>query len=158
MTSRNILRLIIALTISQLAGVVGALFSTSAIPTWYVSLNKPEINPPNWVFGPVWITLYFLMGLAAFMVWRVGVHTKGVRKALIVFGIQLVLNALWSVIFFGLHNPGLAFIHIILLWLSILWMMLLFVKISRPAAIMLIPYILWVSFAAYLNYSIWVIN
>lgn len=158
MKLNNFSKLVIAIVISELAGIIGSVFTTPSIPTWYAGLAKPALNPPAWVFGPVWTTLYFLMGIAAFLVWKKGLERKDVKIALSLFGGQLVLNTLWSIIFFGLHNPFWAFIEIIVLWLAILWTILAFYKISRPAACLLLPYILWVSFAGYLNYSIWVLN
>ncbi|MBU2109958.1 tryptophan-rich sensory protein [Patescibacteria group bacterium] len=158
MKINNIFKLIIAIVVSELAGVVGSVFTVSAIPTWYAGLVKPTLNPPSWLFGPVWITLYFLMGIAAFLVWRKGFERRDVKMALGIFGVQLFLNAIWSIIFFGLHNPFWAFIEIIVLWLAIVWTIVVFYRISKPAAYLLLPYILWVSFAGYLNYSIWMIN
>ena len=158
MKLNNFFKLVIAIVISQLAGLIGSVFTISSIPTWYATLQKPSFNPPNWIFGPAWITLYFLMGVAAFLVWRHGLERKEVRRALTIFGGQLVLNALWSIIFFGLHNPFWAFVEIIFLWLAILWMIIAFYKISRPAAYLLLPYILWVSFASILNFSILILN
>ncbi|MFA6459292.1 MAG: TspO/MBR family protein [Candidatus Paceibacterota bacterium] len=154
----NKLKLIVSIVISELAGILGSIFTVSAIPTWYASLTKPALNPPSWIFGPVWTTLYALMGIAAFLVWKKGWDRKDVRKALAVFGLQLVLNAVWSTIFFGLHSPLWALIDIALMWLAIVWTMILFYKISKPAMYLLVPYILWVSFASYLNYSIWMLN
>lgn len=151
-------KLIISIGVSQLAGIIGSFFSIASIPTWYVTLIKPALNPPNWIFGPVWITLYTLMGIAAFLVWEKGLEQTGVKKALYVFVFQLILNSAWSIIFFGLQNPALALVNIILLWLSIIWTMWLFAKISKPAMWLLLPYLLWVSFATYLNYSLWILN
>lgn len=158
MSIGNFLRLVAAITVSELAGIIGSLSTASAIPTWYAALVKPVFAPPNWVFAPVWTTLFLLMGIAAFLVWGKGWGRKGVRIALGLFGIQLVLNTFWSVIFFGQQGPGLAFLEIIFLWLAILATIIGFYKVSRPAAYLLVPYILWVSFAGYLNYSIWVLN
>ena len=154
----NSLKLIISIVISELAGVIGSIFTVSAIPAWYATLAKPVLNPPAWIFAPVWTTLYLLMGIAAFLVWRKGWEQKEVRIALSIFGVQLVLNALWSVVFFGLHSPAWALINILALWIAIAWTIMAFYKISRPAAYLLVLYILWVSFAAYLNYSIWILN
>jgi len=154
----NTLKLITAVVVSELAGIVGTVFTVSAIPTWYATLAKPALNPPSSIFGPVWTTLYALMGIAAFLVWKKGLVRKDVRKALGVFLFQLVLNAAWSIIFFGLHSPFWALIDITLMWLAIVWTIVLFYKISKPAMWLLVPYILWVSFAAYLNYSIWILN
>ncbi len=154
----NPIKLIIAVVVSELAGIIGSVFTVPAIPMWYATLVKPALNPPAWIFGPVWTTLYALMGVAAFLVWKKGWEKKEVKTALGIFGIQLVLNTLWSVIFFGLHSPGVALVDIIFLWLAILATIVAFAKISRAAAWLLAPYILWVSFAVYLNYSIWVLN
>jgi len=158
MKLNNFFKLVIAIVVSELAGIIGSIFTVSAIPSWYAGLAKPALNPPSWIFGPVWTTLYLLMGVAAFLVWRHGLERKEVKTALAIFGGQLVLNALWSIIFFGLKNPDAAFIEIVFLWLAILGTIIVFSKISRPAAFLLLPYILWVSFAAYLNYSIWILN
>ncbi|MFH2063502.1 MAG: TspO/MBR family protein [bacterium] len=144
--------------VSQLAGAVGSLFTAPSIPTWYAGLVKPALNPPGWIFGPVWTLLYALMGAAAFLVWRRGWSRAETRIALAVFGLQLVLNALWSIVFFGWQQPGWALMEIALLWLSILATILLFRRVSRAAAWLLVPYLLWVSFASYLNYSIWTLN
>jgi translocator protein len=154
----NILKFVIAICVSWGAGFVGSFFPRPAIDTWYEVLVKPALNPPSWVFGPVWIALYTLMGVAAFLIWRRGFSEAGVKKALIVFVAHLVLNALWSIVFFGLQSPGWALVNIILLWLAIIWTMKLFYKVSKPAAYLLVPYITWVSFAMYLNYSIWILN
>lgn len=158
MKLNNFFKLVITIIVSQLAGVIGSVFTVSSIPNWYAVLQKPSFSPPNWIFGPVWVTLYLLMGVAAFLVWRHGFERREVRRALAIFGGQLVLNTLWSIIFFGLRNPFWAFVEIIVLWLAILVMIFAFYKISRPAAYLLLPYILWVSFAGYLNYSIWILN
>lgn len=158
MKINSALKLIVAIVVCELAGVVGSIFTTPSIPGWYAGLVKPALNPPSWVFGPVWTTLFVLMGIAAFLVWRKGLVRRDVKNALGIFIIQLILNTLWSVIFFGLHSPGGALIEIIFLWLAILATIISFAKISKPAAWLLVPYILWVSFAAYLNYSIWALN
>lgn len=155
MRINNTLKLIIAIGVSELAGIIGSVFTTPSIPTWYAGLVKPALNPPAWVFAPVWTTLFVLMGVAAFLIWRQGLERKEVKIALGIFIIQLILNTLWSIIFFGLKNPGAAFAELILLWLAILATIIAFAKISRPAAWLLLPYIAWVSFAGYLNFSIW---
>lgn len=154
----KILMLIAAIVICNVAGFIGAIFTTSAIPAWYSTLNKPSFSPPNWLFGPAWTTLYVLMGIALFLVWSKGLKTKGVKIALTFFGIQLVLNALWSIIFFGLKSPLWAFIELCVLWVMILITIITFYKVSRPAAYLLIPYIAWVSFAAVLNFMIFYLN
>lgn len=154
MSFKKVGQLIIAISVCESAGVMGSLFTLRAIPDWYGTLQKPILNPPSWVFGPVWTMLYALMGISAFLVYQKGWKRKDVKFALGVFGAQLFLNAVWSVIFFGLHNPLAAFIEIFILWLVMLWMIVHFYKVSRLAAYLLIPYILWVSFAMYLNGSI----
>ena len=125
---------------------------------WYDMLYKPALNPPDWVFSPAWTILYILMGIAAFLVWKKRGEHKEIKTALAIFGIQLFLNIIWSIIFFTLHSPFWAFVDLIALWLAIVITIFYFYKISKPAAFLLIPYILWVTFAGYLNYSIWVLN
>lgn len=158
MQRSDVSKFIIAVVVSQSAGLLGSLFTFPAIAGWYSTIIKPEFAPPNWVFGPVWTTLFFLMGIAAFLVWRKGFDHPGVKTALGMFALQLILNTSWSLIFFGLHSPGGAFVEIILLWLAIIATMVLFAKVSRRAAWLLAPYLAWVSFAAYLNYAIWMLN
>jgi benzodiazapine receptor len=155
---RDIVRLIVSIVVCQLAGGLGAIFTTPSIPTWYASLNKPPFNPPNWVFFPVWTTLYTLMGIAAFLVWRKGLDQRRVRVALGLFGIQLILNLAWTVIFFGLFSLFGAVIAIVFLWIAILVNIVTFWRISKPAGALLIPYIMWVSFAGILNVSVWMLN
>ncbi len=158
MSSRNFFKLIGFIVLAELAGIIGAVFTTSAIPTWYATLARPEFSPPNWIFGPVWTMLYALMGIAAFLIWQKGFSRKDVKIALSIFLVQLILNTLWSIIFFGLQNPGAAFVEIMFLWLAILATIIAFTKVSKPGAWLLVPYILWVTFAGYLNYSIWILN
>ena len=173
MKINNTLKLIIAIVVSELAGIIGSVFTTPSITGWYATLVRPALNPPAWVFGPVWTTLFALMGIAVFLVYIKDEKTvlsevegrrfkRNKKIALVLFGIQLVLNTLWSIIFFGLHNPGAAFVEIIFLWLAILATIIAFAKISPPAggpaAWLLVPYILWVSFAGYLNLMIWILN
>lgn len=152
---KDTLTLIGFIVFAQAAGIIGSLFTMSAIDGWYATLIRPELAPPNWVFGPVWITLYALMGIAAFLVWRKDRH---LNKALILFVLQLVLNSLWSIIFFGMQALGAAFVEIVFLWLAVIATIIAFQKISRTAAWLLVPYILWVSFAAYLNFAFWTLN
>ena len=151
-------KLIISIFVCQLAGIVGSLFTFSSIDSWYQFIEKPGFTPPDFIFGPVWTLLYLLMGIALYLVWMRGLDKKGVGFAIFIFGIHLVLNALWSIIFFGMQGLGLALVEIFVLWVFILWSMFLFRRISRWAFYLLIPYLLWVSFAMYLNYSIWIIN
>lgn len=150
------MRLLSSIIVCQLAGVVGSFFTTPAIPTWYAGLEKPFFTPPGWLIGAVWITLYTLMGVSLFIVWNRGV--KESKKALHLFFLQLVLNASWSVGFFGLRSPLAGLVLIVPLWLSIVLTILEFNRLSRKAALLLLPYILWVSFAAFLNLSIFVMN
>lgn len=158
----NPAKLIISLSIPLVAGLIGSLFTMPVIDTWYASLNKPFFNPPSWVFAPAWIILYVMMGIAAFLVWKkaagFGWKDNQIAVALIIFDIQLMLNLLWSVLFFGWQSPFFAFLEIILLWFAILVTILKFKKIEKRAAYLMIPYLLWVSFAAVLNYSIMVLN
>lgn len=148
---KGIFNLVLAVLICQGAGLVGSIFTTPAIPSWYAGLEKPSFSPPNWLFAPVWLLLYTLMGIAVYLIWSKGIGKKEVKTALIFFAIQLVLNSLWSITFFGLRLPQYAFLEIIALWVFILLATLSFYKISRIAGLLLIPYILWVSFAAILN-------
>lgn len=150
----EVLRLVASIVICQAAGGIGAVFTGPALQTWYPTLEKPPFNPPNWVFGPAWAILFTLMGISLFLIWRRGVSEPGVTLALTVFGAQLFLNVLWSVIFFGLQSPFYAFIEIIFLWIAILATVIIFYRISVPAGLLLVPYILWVTFAAVLNYYI----
>ena len=155
---KTALRILVAIVICELAGVIGSMFTAPAIPGWYAGLAKPSFNPPNWVFGPVWTALYAMMGLAAYLVYEKGWNRPEVRKALTVFGVQLVLNALWSVVFFGGRQLLGGVVVIVLLWLMILLTIRLFSRTSRPAAYLLVPYMLWVSFATVLNISLYALN
>jgi tryptophan-rich sensory protein len=151
-------KLIFCVFICLFAGFVGSFFTTPAIPTWYAMLQKPSFAPPNWVFFPVWTSLYIMMGISLFLVWQKGWEDKAVKTAIYLFAGQLVLNTLWSFAFFGLRSPLLGLMEIIILWIAILATIQTFIKLSRTAAYLLIPYILWVSFAAFLNFSIWRLN
>ena len=173
-------KFIISILICQLAGVVGSIFTIPAIITWYADLKKPSISPPNWIFSPVWIFLFFLMGVSLYIVWdknwKVNVSGKEKKNfwnrfskklwigswreenVISIFILQLVLNVWWSVIFFGLKSPAGAFFEIIALWFAILYTIVNFYRISKTAAYLLVPYILWVSFAAVLNFLFWQIN
>jgi len=157
MKPTDILKLAVSIILCQLAGILGSLFTTPAIPTWYQTLNKPIFTPPNWIFSPVWISLFILMGISLFMVWRSGEHPK-VKTAFIFFFVQLILNVFWSAAFFGLRSPLLGLMDILLLWIAILLTILNFLKISTVAGLLLLPYLLWVSFAALLNFSLWILN
>ncbi|HEX8591299.1 MAG TPA: TspO/MBR family protein [Candidatus Paceibacterota bacterium] len=154
---RDTFRLATAVVICELAGVIGSLFTRSSIDDWYQYLERPSFAPPNWVFGPVWTLLYALMGIAAFLIWKAP-QSAAQRVALTLFVVQLALNTLWSVIFFGLRNPGLALLEIIVLWVLILATIVAFARVRHAAAVLLVPYIAWVSFATILNYSFWALN
>ena len=156
--SNKILKIIFSLLICQLAGLIGAIFNSTAVKTWYAHINKPGFTPPNWIFGPVWITLYLLMGISLFLVWNAEINTKVKQAALVVFFIQLVLNTLWSYFFFYLQSPLYGLIEIVILLIFIIFTMLRFFPIRPLAGFLLVPYVLWVGFAAVLNYSIWQLN
>ena len=142
----------------ELVGIIATPFTISAIPTWYDTLNKPPFSPPNWVFGPTWTMLYFLMGVAAFLIWKKGLKKKHVKEALYYFIVQLVFNFMWSILFFGLKSPILGLLDILVLWMLILITVVKFYKLSKPAAYLLITYLLWVSFASLLNLYIVLLN
>jgi benzodiazapine receptor len=153
--TRVLTMVVTCLVIGYFSGMV----TRSAIVTWYPTLEKPSFNPPNWIFAPVWSMLYIMMGVAAGLVWnRIEFEKEIVKKALVFFAIQLALNALWSYLFFGLHNPMLAGLEIIVLLLMIYETYVQFSKINRIAGYLFIPYLAWVSFAAVLNASIWWLN
>lgn len=151
-------KLVSAIALCEFVGVLGSFFTFPAIGTWYANLAKPFFTPPNWVFGPIWILLYALMGIALFLVWRKKPEKSLSRKADGIFALQLLLNAAWSILFFGLHLLLVSFIEIVLLWLSILATILVFRKISTTAAWLLVPYLAWVSVAAALNLAVWLLN
>jgi benzodiazapine receptor len=150
--------LIGSILIPLVVGYLGAIVTLSQISTWYSTLSKPWWSPPNWLFGPIWTTLYILMGIALFLVWREGLHRRDVRFAILIFSIQLVLSLLWSVVFFSFHALFGSFIIVMLLWLAILANIIAFLIISKWAGLLLVPYIVWVSIASYLNYSVYLLN
>jgi len=143
--------------ICLIAPLAGQLLSDPMPNEWYRQLNKPSFNPPNWLFGPVWTLLYISMGLAAWLVWRDRKNHQ-VAFPLVAFSIQLILNASWSPVFFGLHKLGLAFAVILALWLAVLLTTCTFFRVSRFAGWLMIPYLGWVSFATVLNWSLWRLN
>lgn len=166
----NYKKLVISLALPQLAGLIGSFFTSPVVSSiWYKSLEKPFFNPPAWLFGPVWITLYIIMGISVYLVWQKVEQNppspkapdgqgKTAGSALWLFWIHLFFNAVWSIIFFGLKNPGLAFLDIIIIWLLIIVLIMKFWKINKWSAYLLIPYLAWVSFAGALNYFIWRLN
>lgn len=153
----NIFHVLISIGIAQSAGIVGSLFTAGSVQTWYLTITKPAWNPPGWIFGPAWITLYTLMGIAAYLLWQQRSLPEA-KIALWVYGIHLIFNALWSILFFGLKNPALAFAEIVVLLLLITATIVLFWRIHPLAGALLLPYLAWVSFATYLNYTIWQLN
>ena len=153
--SRIAIVVIICLAVGYLSGMV----TRTSITTWYPTLVKPSFNPPNWIFAPVWTSLYVMMGVAAGLIWnQITTQKAAVTKALQFFTIQLVLNALWSYLFFGLHNLMLATIEVVLLWLMIFETYSQFAKINKTASYLMLPYLAWVSFASVLTASIWWLN
>ena len=148
----------ISVAICLIIGFLSGFATQSSVSDWYVTLNKPSFNPPNWIFGPVWTLLYILMGIAAGIVWAKGFYHIWVKTALYNFGFQLLFNALWSVVFFGFKNPFWALLVILFLLALILVTIKWFNVVSRTAAYLLIPYFLWVCFATILNYKIWEMN
>lgn len=152
------LKFIISIVIVWIAGGLGSLFTASSVSTWFTTLVKPSFSPPNWLFGPVWTILYFMIGVSLFLVCTTKANKNLKKKAYWIFGIQLVLNTMWSIAFFGAKNPGFAFVVIVLLWIAILLNIIEFYKIKKFAGYLLIPYILWVSFASVLNLAIFLLN
>lgn len=154
---KKLFNLIACISLTLVVGAVSGIATASSIADWYVSLNKPSFNPPNYLFGPVWTLLYILMGISLYLITQVGKSPLKTR-ALTVFFIQLFLNFSWSFLFFKFHFIGFAFIEIVGIWLAILLMILTFYKLNKTAAYLQIPYLLWVSFASVLNGSIWFLN
>jgi tryptophan-rich sensory protein len=178
---KKLYKFIISIVTCEMAGLIGAIFTTPKINTWYATLNKPLFTPPGYFIGLVWNILFFLMGIALYLVWSkkwaIEVQPEGQKRkswnrfseklwfgswreenTMAIFFLQLFLNILWSVIFFGWQSPGLAFFELIMLWFAILYTIVNFYRISKNAAYLLIPYILWVSFAGFLNFTIWRMN
>ncbi len=151
-------QLFIAILVCLSAGAIGSLFTMEAIPNWYATLEKPAFTPPNWVFGPVWTMLYILMGIALFLIWRIESPRSEVRRAVIFFGFHLVINASWSIVFFGFQNPTAAFFVILFLIITLLMSMNDFWKLDKKAAFLLTPYLFWVCYATALNFSIMRLN
>ena len=175
------IKLLVSVIICELAGFIGAIFTTPQIDSWYKGLNKPNFNPPSWIFGPVWTVLFILMGISLYLVWEKKWEPKNKIKSdkikpwnkisqkflsgswrkvniVIIFVTQLVLNVLWSIIFFTMHSPAVAFFELLMLWFAIIFTIVNFYRVSKIAALLLLPYILWVSFAGILNCFIWIIN
>ncbi|NLZ31086.1 MAG: tryptophan-rich sensory protein [Methanomicrobiales archaeon] len=156
--SVRVTQFLAAIVVCLLAGLIGSIFTAPAVPTWYATLTKPALTPPAWLFGPVWTVLFILMGIALYLVWRKGWEQKDVQVATAIFAVQLALNVLWSYFFFGLQVPFLALIEIVLLWVAVCITIGAFYRVSIPATALLLPYLLWVTFAAYLTYGIYTLN
>ncbi|MBD3279171.1 MAG: tryptophan-rich sensory protein [Candidatus Pacebacteria bacterium] len=155
---KDLSKLISSIIACQLVGILGSVFTVSSIPTWYVNLNKPFFAPPNWVFGSVWTILYFMMGVSFYLIWKQGGPKQKTRTAIKYFLSQLGLNFIWSPVFFGLRSPALALLVIVIMWVLIVLTIKKFYPLSQWAAYLLIPYLLWVSFAASLNSAIVLLN
>ena len=151
-------KLICSISVCLLTGFLGSFATRNSITTWYAQLSRPSFIPPDWTFGVVWPALYVMMGISAFLVWNVGINKRQVKVALSVFALQLALNGLWTPIFFGLHLIGVALVEIVMMWAAILLTIFTFWKVSKPAGLLLLPYILWVSFAVVLNASLFLLN
>lgn len=154
----NTLKLIIAIAIPVAVGGISGFFTSTGVESWYQTINKPSWNPPGWIFGPVWTTLYIMMGVALFLVWKSNASDVLKRTAITIFAIQLLLNFFWSFIFFDQQQIGWALVEIIVMWVFILLTIFAFANVSKLAAWLLVPYISWVSFATFLNYTIWKLN
>ena len=150
------LKVISCILLCQMAGVIGSVFTFQSIPTWYATLIKPWFTPPSWLFGPVWLTLFTLMGISLFWVLQKGI--KNVRIPLAIFASQLVLNTIWSILFFGLKNPLFGLVDIVAMWLLIIATIVSFYRVSKKAGLILVPYIVWVTIATLLNFYVLVLN
>ena len=154
----NIVKAIIAIAIPLIVGGTSGFFTVTGVESWYQTIQKPSWNPPNWIFGPVWTSLYLMMGIALFLVWKEDTSSELKKIAIGLFTIQLVLNFFWSFIFFSQQQPGWALVEIVVLWIFILLTIFAFAQVNKTAAWLLVPYISWVSFATILNYTIWQLN
>ncbi len=154
---KSIIILILFILICQSVGIIGATFTMSSLDNWYRTIQKPSWNPPDWIFGPVWTTLYAIMGFSMWTIWK-NRATQKISWCIIIFIIQLLLNGIWTPLFFGLKNPALALIDIMFLFSAIIATIIIFYKVNRLASLILIPYLLWVGFATILNYHLWKLN
>ena len=151
------LKFLISILLPLSLGAIAGMFTSQSVPEWYAALNRPSFNPPNWIFGPVWTTLYILMGISFFLIWKQEA-SKVRNRAILIFLLQLLLNFAWSFIFFYFNMIGLALVEIILLWISIVMMLVVFYKIKPIASYINIPYLLWVTFATVLNAGYYFLN
>lgn len=157
MKANRIIKLVASLLLPLAIGGIAGVFTTEAIPGWYASLNQPSFNPPNWVFGPVWSTLYIIMGISLFLIWKLPA-SKQRNQAILIFMVQLFLNFCWSFFFFYFKMIGLALLDILVLWITIIFMLVRFYVIKPVAAYINIPYLLWVTFATALNMAYFFLN
>ncbi len=154
---KNIIKLIISIAIPLIVGFLGSIFTSSSVTTWYTTINRPTFNPPNWIFMPVWTILFILIGLSFYLVWKKD-FGKNKKTAIGIYAIQLILNLLWSLMFFGLESPIYGLITILILWIFIVANIISFFKITKTAGYLLFPYLAWVSFATILNAAILMLN
>lgn len=154
----GIFKLLISIFICQCAGIIGSIFTASAIPDWFYELNQPFFTPPDWWYAPIWIIIYLLNASAAFLIWRRGLHIKPVRVAMILFLVQLVFSVVWALVLFGLQSVLFGLIAVVALWIVLLFTIIQFYKVSTAAGSLMIPYILWVTFAIILNGSLYLLN
>lgn len=157
-TIRKVICLVLAIGICLLAGYIGSMYTTPSIPTWYAGLQKPFLTPPSWVFAPVWTALYILMGISLYLIWQSGITNHEVFMGLVLFVLQLGLNVGWSYLFFGWHSTFFALMCMIALWAMLLCTIIQVSRFSVIGGLLLLPYLIWTSFAAYLNYAIWMLN
>lgn len=155
---KDYVKLLLCIASCELVGILGTPFTISAIPTWYAGLTKPFFSPPTWVFGPVWTLLYCLMGISFYLIIRHGWKKKAAQHATLLFLAQLLCNFLWTPLFFGFKSPLMGLITIVTLWILIVLTIKKSYAVSKPAAYLLIPYLLWVSFATALNAAIFILN
>ena len=154
----QLLPFVICLFIPLVIGAIGSIFTFESVKTWYTTINKPSFNPPNNIFGPVWTTLYILMGISSYLIWKKRKVVSGYHWAISIYSLQLILNLMWSFLFFYQHQVGFSLVEIGVLLLTIITTAFLFYRIDKTAGLLFIPYILWVSFASYLTYSIYILN
>lgn len=155
---QKFLRFLGSMSICFGAAFIGGLFTASSIADWYQYLAKPSFSPPSWVFGPVWTLLYLLMGISLYLIWEKGLKNRKVKDVFILFIVHIFFNVLWSVLFFGLRTPFLAFADIIVMWITLAAVIVLSSRLNKYSPLLLIPYLFWISFALLLNFSIWKLN
>ena len=152
---KNLIKLIVSIGLSHSAGIIGSVFTAPNIDTWYATLAKPSFSPPNWIFAPVWLSLYTLIGIALYFVWKRYSETKFIFW---VFIIHLIFNGLWSYLFFGVQNPFLGLMDILILDALVIYLVIVLAKFEKKSALLLLPYLAWILFATVLNFSIWRLN